>query len=150
MRKIYIDLDRCLACRACEIACALEHSSTRDLYLAVFQAELPHNRIFVQNSGGRPFPLVCRQCLEPDCLVACKSGAISLDPIAGVVVFDREKCVGCWMCLMNCPFGAMALCSGDKSWADKCDLCPGREIPACEEACPCKAITILLSEEEKI
>jgi carbon-monoxide dehydrogenase iron sulfur subunit len=149
MRKILINIEKCLGCRTCEIACAVEHSDSRDLHKAVLEKKKPRYRIFVLNAGGRPFPLSCRQCLEPQCLVACKSGGISLDEQIGIVIFERKRCVGCLMCVMNCPFGGI-VSEHTGGYVEKCDLCTGREIPACLEACPCKAITLLNVEEDLI
>jgi carbon-monoxide dehydrogenase iron sulfur subunit len=33
------------------------------------------------------------------------TGAMSRDEKTGAVLHDQEKCVGCWMCVMVCPFG---------------------------------------------
>ena len=52
---------------------------------------------------------------------------------------DPEKCVGCWMCIMVCPIGAIYRDSEDKA-AVKCDLCEGKEIPACVLSCPTNAL----------
>ena len=144
-KKILIEFEKCLGCRSCEIACAVEHSLGRDLYQAVFEPEKPQRRIFLQNASGRAFPLVCRQCEEPECLIACKSGGVSFDPETGGVIFDIDKCVGCWMCMMNCPFGAIYM-GHLRGKAVKCDLCPQRETPACVEACPTKALTTIVME----
>ena len=56
---------------------------------------------------------------------------------------DQEKCVGCWMCVMVCPFGVIrpSLLPGKKEKvAVRCDLCQDRETPACVEACPTGAL----------
>jgi len=42
------------------------------------------------------------------------------------------------MCVLACPFGVI---SEDRKKVVKCDRCPDREIPACVEACPTKALT---------
>lgn len=145
-RKVFVDIDKCLGCRSCEIACAVEHSLSRDLHKAFLEAEKPHYRIFVTDAGGHAFPLVCRQCEEPECLIACKSGGISYDPELGGVIFDADRCVGCWMCVMNCPFGVIYM-GHIRGIAEKCDLCLDRDIFACVEACPTKAIKIIEMEE---
>jgi len=60
----------------------------------------------------------------------------------GETVCDIEKCVGCWMCVMSCPYGAIT----PQQTALKCDLCPdrrdrsGRARYACIEACPTEAL----------
>jgi len=62
-----------------------------------------------------------------------------------VIVFDEERCIGCTMCFIACPFGtieerARVKESGAYS-ISKCDLCASLERqPACVEACPTKAL----------
>jgi len=63
----------------------------------------------------------------------------------GAVLHDPHQCVGCWMCIMACPYGAIVR-DPDSKTIIKCDLCLGREIPACVEAC--KTGAIIISEEE--
>jgi glutamate synthase domain-containing protein 2 len=54
---------------------------------------------------------------------------------------DSERCVGCWMCIMICPAGAIRRNSDDKA-ATKCDLCAGRDVPVCVENCPNEALVV--------
>ena len=65
------------------------------------------------------------------------------------VLCDEDRCVGCWMCVMVCPYGVIHSCeSYDRSQgkiASKCDLCAGEDVPACVAHCPNEALT--LSEE---
>ena len=65
---------------------------------------------------------------------ACPAGAMSRDAISGLVWVDRDRCVGCWMCVLACPFGAVVP-SEDGKHASKCDGCRGREVPACAGSC---------------
>jgi len=67
------------------------------------------------------------------------SGAMYKDAKTGLTQHDRDKCVGCWMCIMACPFGAITREKEEKQVV-KCDLCPDRDNPACVEACPTKAL----------
>jgi carbon-monoxide dehydrogenase iron sulfur subunit len=65
----------------------------------------------------------------------------------GFTRHDADKCVGCWMCIMVCPFGAI---SRQESVALKCDLCPDREDSfACVEACPTNALFVGTWDEFK-
>jgi carbon-monoxide dehydrogenase iron sulfur subunit len=47
---------------------------------------------------------------------------------------------------MACPFGALAKDDRERI-VFKCDLCPDRDVPACVEACPTKALFIGTTEE---
>jgi len=139
-KKIFAVASRCTGCKTCEIACAVAHSSSKTLFAAIFESPAPRHRIDVQSGSGVRLPVNCRQCSEPDCLFACKAGAVSRNPDNGQVTVNLDKCVGCWMCVMVCPFGAVVP-DEPRGKALKCDLCVGRaEGPACVGACPTKAL----------
>jgi len=139
-RKIIAIAKLCTGCRSCEIACAVAHSQTQSVFRALFETPLPRYSIDVQHYDGVNLALACRHCSEPDCLFACKAGAISKNLETGQVQVDLSKCVGCWMCVMVCPFGAVAA-DMEQGKAVKCDLCRGRaEGPACVPSCPTRAL----------
>ena len=69
---------------------------------------------------------------------ACISGAISRNE-EGVVITDADKCIGCWTCVMVCPYGVIGR-HLETHKAYRCDRCPDREMPACVEACPTGAL----------
>lgn len=140
MKRIFVDVEKCLACRSCEIACAVEHSQSKNLFLFLQEKPRPYPRIKVEKSSKlQTFPLQCRHCEEPYCLDACISGALSKDSETGLVILDEEKCVGCWMCVMVCPFGVIRP-DKEKKIAIRCDLCQDKSLPACVEACPTGAL----------
>lgn len=146
-KKIFCDLKSCLGCKACEIACAVEHSKSKDLFKALAETRLPHKRVKVGKSTLAPFPIRCQHCKDAACITACISGAMYKDK-SGRTAHDAEKCVGCCMCIMACPFGAVAKDNEEKT-VFKCDLCPDRDLPACVEACPTKALFFGTLEEFK-
>ena len=146
-RKVFAISSLCTGCRTCEIACAVAHSTTKSLVGAILEIPLPRYAIEVQPGEKVTLPLNCRHCEEPDCLFACKAGAVSKDGDSGQVKVDLDKCVGCWMCVMVCPFGA-ARSEAERGKVVKCDLCVDRpEGPACVEACPTKALFFGTAEE---
>ena len=124
---------------SCEIACSLQHSSSKDLFFSIHEEPKPRSRVHVENSSAGVLPLQCRYCEEPYCIDACISGAITRDEETGLINVDEEKCVGCWMCVMVCPFGVLRP-SPDGKVALRCDLCRDEEEPACVKACPTKAL----------
>ncbi len=61
-------------------------------------------------------------------------GARYKDLESGWTITNYKKCVGCWMCITSCPFGAIERVS-DGHFASKCDGCVGEDVPKCVEAC---------------
>ena len=153
MKRVFVDLDKCLGCYSCMTACAVEHSLSKDLFTAIQETTLPKPRIKVNTvKEGGSFPLQCRHCEEPYCVDACIAGATRKDPETGLVLTDDKKCIGCWMCVMACPFGVIrpSLLPGKKEKiAVRCDLCQDRETPACVEACHTGALFFGEVEEFK-
>jgi Fe-S-cluster-containing hydrogenase component 2 len=67
----------------------------------------------------------------------CPKKAISRDEELGRVVIDYDQCIGCKMCVMACPFGAMSV-DLEEEQVIKCDLCSGE--PTCVRFCDAKAL----------
>ncbi|MBN3038188.1 MAG: 4Fe-4S dicluster domain-containing protein [Candidatus Omnitrophica bacterium] len=144
--KIFCDITKCVGCKSCEIACAVEHSQSKDIYSVVKESSRPKKRVKAQSIGKRVVSLHCQHCEDAPCVKACMSGALSKDPATGATLHDNDKCVGCWMCVMVCPFGAIVQ-DVENHIAVKCDLCPDREDFACVAACPTGALFVGTKEE---
>jgi len=138
MKEIFVHLDRCMGCRSCQLACAVEHSTSRNLFAAVSETPPPRYRLYVEKADSHKIPLTCRHCDPAPCLEACVAGAIYRDD-RGMVIHREDRCVGCWTCLMVCPYGVVGR-RQEQRIAVKCDRCPEREVPACVSACPTKAL----------
>jgi carbon-monoxide dehydrogenase iron sulfur subunit len=150
MKRIYCEVEKCLACRSCELACAAAHTRSNCLVQAIREGEIPRPRIHVEaiDERGilhrvRAIAIQCRHCEDPACALACVSGGIHRNDETGNIIISLEKCVGCWSCIMVCPIGAIKR-SEDRHQALKCDRCPDLESPACITACPTGAL--ILSE----
>ncbi len=138
-KEIFVKTDRCVGCRSCVMACAVEHSASKSLFGAIAEYPSPKSRIYVEwLPPNHKMPLVCRHCEEAPCMHACISGAIHRDP-DGVVRTDPDKCIGCWTCVMVCPFGVIGR-HLEQHKAYRCDRCPDRDVPACVSACPTGAL----------
>ncbi|HEY0331004.1 MAG TPA: 4Fe-4S dicluster domain-containing protein [Rhodopseudomonas sp.] len=153
---IYAEPDRCLACHSCELACAVAHGDGHDIVSAV-AAHLPlHARNQVVSVDGATMPMQCRQCEDAPCTMVCPTG--SCRQANGQIEIVEQQCIGCKLCVMVCPFGAITVRSEAKlgpssitnrGVAKKCDLCSdwraenGKTDPACVEACPTKAIKMV-------
>jgi len=82
-------------------------------------------------------PKLCNQCENPACVQVCPVGA-TYQTHDGVVLVDREWCIGCGYCIMACPYGVRFFHPEHKV-ADKCNFCYHRITkglnPACVQAC---------------
>lgn len=166
-KKIIVKLDKCIGCRSCEIACAREHSPSKSGERITADTRKALSRISVRTGltnptdapemrpqkgksktaimTGKAYPIRCRHCDDPKCVEACMSGALIKNE-EGVVIHNPDKCVGCWMCIMACPYGAIKRDLKNKIIV-KCDLCPHRDTPACVEACKTGAIVCTVGED---
>ncbi len=152
MPTVFVNPERCIGCRQCEIACAVEHSQSRDLETAYLERPVPRTRIHVE-PGPVPstaFPNRCRHCDPAPCLQVCPTGAIVRDAGLGVVLIDEGRCIGCAVCAVVCPFDVLTFHpteggpSPDTAVALKCDGCVDRlrrhEVPAGVEVCKVAAL----------
>lgn len=140
MKQLFVRLDRCTGCHTCELACAVEHSRSKDVFSSLFESPLPKKRLYVQQVDGKTFPIFCRHCDDAPCMAACLSGALWRDE-RGAVRRKKEKCIGCWTCILVCPYGVIGREFRDGKWISvKCDLCDDRESPACVASCPTRAL----------
>lgn len=138
-KEIFVQSNRCVGCLSCTIACAVAHSADKTLLSAVAETPAPKSRLYVQwVAPDKKIPLVCRHCEEAPCMYACISGAISRNA-DGVVITDADKCIGCWTCVMVCPYGVIGRHLQTHK-AYRCDRCPDRDSPACVDACPTGAL----------
>ncbi|MFH1076772.1 MAG: hydrogenase 2 operon protein HybA [Pseudomonadota bacterium] len=101
----------------------------------------------------------CMHCVDPACVSACPVSAFVKDKKTGVVVYHKERCIGCRYCQVACPFNIPKF-EWEKTFPQirKCQLCSHRlsegKIPACCEVCPTGAcvfgkISDLLKEARK-
>ncbi|OGK97340.1 MAG: 4Fe-4S ferredoxin [Candidatus Rokubacteria bacterium RIFCSPHIGHO2_12_FULL_73_22] len=99
-----IDTKRCMGCRACVAACAVEN---------YYVPDAPWNVMMEYEVGTFPnvrkvfTAMNCMHCEHPSCKAACD--AIGVKAISknrfGVVLIDYDKCIGCGYCAAVCPYG---------------------------------------------
>ena len=133
-KVLLVTPEKCISCGSCELACSF--CKEGEFRPAV-------SRIAVHRfEKGQNIPMTCFQCEDAACLKVCKTGALRRDG-GGVVQVDKEKCIGCRMCVMACPFGNITYHRPAKSVL-KCDQCGGD--PQCAAFCPTQAIEYLPAE----
>jgi carbon-monoxide dehydrogenase iron sulfur subunit len=138
-KMIQVDIDKCIGCRTCEVACSLRNlgqsnpTRSRIRIIRYEKAGQYHNYV----------PMVCQQCSDPLCVASCPVKALSKNTVTGVVEVDQDNCVGCRVCTITCPIGGISIDPvTDK--AVKCDLCGGD--PECVKYCDVEAIRYVPKE----
>src|SRR4030043_1924041 len=139
MKILYYDVKKCLGCKSCEIACSLAHSEIQDLFKAIKEEKISLPRKKILESKGKNYPVSCRHCKDPKCVDACMAAALVYDNSKGLVEHDEKRCVGCWMCVMVCPYGAIRPNIKAKIPV-RCDKCKDKDEPSCVKACPTGAV----------
>lgn len=157
---LVIDLDTCVGCNACAVACKQWNTSGTTGPLSDYRpfgkdpSGVWFNRIRHYEVGDYPdsktvhFPMSCMHCEDADCVTVCPTGASWKRPEDGIVLVDQDKCMGCNYCAWACPYGARELDRED-GVMKKCTLCVDRiydeelpeqeRQPACVLTCPTHA-----------
>ncbi len=144
MKRIYVNEEWCLGCHLCEYNCAFANSGLSDMALAL-KGKPVFPCIHVAGNDLITYAVSFRHCRDPICIKSCIAGAIRKEN--GVVRIDSEKCVGCFTCILVCPYGA--LWPNEDGIMQKCELCLRNSFgePACVSGCPNKAIVYEEREE---
>jgi len=135
---LLLDLERCTRCDQCVKACADAHEGVTRLV----REGLRFDKYLVATS--------CRSCRDPLCMVGCPVGSIRRRNSMEIIIEDW--CVGCGLCVRNCPYGNLNLhpfaaqvpdpaqparmIASTRNKATGCDLCMEQAEPSCVYACP--------------
>lgn len=130
MKVVFVEKERCLACRNCERVCSFQEAGG-------FNRENSNIWVQIDMDNRTIFTITCLQCDEAACLKICPAKAIRRDPHTHAVVVDETLCVGCRMCVFACPFGCMHY-ENHRQVAAKCNLCGGD--PQCVKNCMARAL----------
>ncbi|HJZ86901.1 MAG TPA: 4Fe-4S dicluster domain-containing protein [Polyangia bacterium] len=143
-------IDRCIECKACEIACQERYGYKR--------LSLGGPRL-----GMLDFVQTCRTCVDRRCLEGCSYDAIRYDEERGEIKITEERCAGTGVCAALCPYGAIEMVEVShasplfllrmkdlgafntrkprvRKLASKCDHCADYGDQACVSHCPTGAL----------
>ncbi len=150
---ILYDSSRCKGCRGCEYDCAEanglpEPIPSKDIKGLRKPDETRRTVINeYQTSKGIVYSkMQCMHCNEPACAAACLTEAMH-KTLAGPVVWNGDKCMGCRYCMVSCPFDMPKFeYHSPNPKIQKCTMCfetrvQKGELPACVENCPNEALT---------
>lgn len=152
-----IDLKKCIGCHACAVACKEAHGTPPAVTRAHVQKEYEGA---YPNTVMNIVPMLCMHCENPPCVEACAVEGATYKRDDGIVVIDKEKCIGCKACIAACPYGARYYCESEQGYfgdlneyeevmyaampqgtVDKCTFCAeridagGNQPQACVAAC---------------
>ncbi len=160
-----VDVKKCIGCGRCVDACKNENNVSRQPFF--FRTWIERyvirrdGKVSVESPNGgidgfpplkerqgimRSFfvPKLCNQCDKAPCVQVCPVGATYLSP-EGIVLMDKDYCIGCRYCIQACPYGARYM-HPKLRVADKCTFCYHRLKkglrPVCVEVCPSQARVI--------
>ncbi len=130
-------------CNACQMACVAEHRKNRGVLSPLSGLPFPQKvrslPVRTSINTPRPHPVRCLHCDPPRCVEACLSGSLTKSVTDGRVGNNLEQCIGCFMCVVHCPYGALIPVPSEHV-SIKCDGCLWSKAPACVRACPSKAL----------
>ena len=154
-----IDLEKCIGCHACAIACKAEWEvpadEGRNWLKRLGPSNTPHGL------ASTYYPGLCNHCDQPACVDVCPADTVEKtftdpatgkkktmevaatwkNPFDGTVQIDKDRCLGCGACADACPYNARYVNPdlGDDGIADKCTFCVERLAvnlePACVQTC---------------
>jgi Fe-S-cluster-containing dehydrogenase component/CRP-like cAMP-binding protein len=103
---LVMDMDLCIRCGNCSLACHKVHGQSRLLRRGIHIARpVKPNRRSIQHVL---LPSVCLHCQDPECLTGCPTGAIARFA-EGHIDIDPKTCIGCADCATQCPYNAISM-----------------------------------------
>ena len=158
---LVIDLDICVGCHACVVACKEWNTggygaplSDQDAYgdepVGSWLNRVHTFEVKPEDGPARVvhFPKSCLHCEDAPCVTVCPTGASFKRSDDGIVLVNEDSCIGCGLCAWACPYGAREM-DGAEKVMKKCTLCVDRiyndnipeedRVPSCVRTCPAKA-----------
>lgn len=138
----FVDMQRCIGCHACEMACAECETNG--------QESMIHVNYVNRAESVQTTVQVCMHCEDPACANVCPADAIHKDDFGVVHSANTSRCIGCSNCVLACPFGVPKKIE-EAELMMKCNMCYDRtsvgKKPMCATVCPSQALFYGTREE---
>ena len=167
--KFLCDTKRCIECNGCVTACKNENDDA-------LEWGIQRRRVVTLNDGEpgeNSISVACMHCTDAPCMAVCPADCFEHTE-DGIVLHNKDLCIGCGYCLFACPFGAPQFpkqtAFGERGKMDKCTFCAGGpeteagsveerqkygpnriaegKLPMCASLCSTKAL--LAGDAEKV
>jgi Fe-S-cluster-containing dehydrogenase component/DMSO reductase anchor subunit len=144
------DLNKCVACQACVVACQIENSTLDSLLSQkAEETQIAWRSVTANNQFQYPdlpvfsFSMACNHCEDAPCMLNCPALAFTRETVFGAVMHHADACIGCQYCVWVCPYDAPKY-NPFIGIIEKCTLCVNRlqenRKPACACSCPTGAL----------
>ena len=141
---IVTDLNRCVGCLACSVACKAANGVPVGSFWNKVLRIGPNLKEGAEQCPDVEMyflPVGCQHCEDPECVRVCPTQA-SYKAEDGTIQVDKSKCIGCQFCVMACPYGVRYL-NDEERVVEKCTLCAQKigqgELPQCVAQCNARA-----------
>jgi len=159
MEKVHliVDLQKCVGCFNCMVACKDEHVGNS--WLPYTAAQQKHEEKWIgpekHERGAAPYTEVCyvtklcQHCGNAPCEKACPDAVYRRAD--GIVLLDAQRAKGNKALVDACPYGMISW-NEELMTAQKCTMCAhlldsGWKEPRCVQACPLRALSIVRCED---
>ncbi len=122
--KFLCDTKRCIECNGCVTACKNENDDA-------LEWGIQRRRVVTLNDGEpgeNSISVACMHCTDAPCMAVCPTDCFKQTE-DGIVLHNKDLCIGCGYCLFACPFGAPQFpqesAFGERGKMDKCTFCAG-------------------------
>lgn len=102
-----IDLQKCVGCGACALACKTENNTAMRKNGQTYNwADFIHETTGTfPNTRYRTLPVLCNHCSDAPCVEACPVEPKAMYKTAdGITMHNQSRCIGCRSCQDACPY----------------------------------------------